>query len=200
MAGAEFARNTSRWPLRVMVGCVLLLFSALMAVVLAVQGNRPPLVALMLLPFLSCGTVCLLVKKHIPLWCGWCVYLSMFLCEIDPLAQLLWPHYIVFFLALFLVFYTAWALRGIWAAPQRRGPIAFVWLFGALVCLTTRKLAFQFYGTFLSWLSHAEQKSWQGVGWVLFQLSSLLFLILAAVALSALFYFWGRLLSKRGRK
>lgn len=203
MSDAQSPRAVPRQSPRVMVGCVLLLFSALMAVIFILLGSRPLLVALMLLPFAICGLVCLLVKELTSVWCGWAFFLTLSLCDLDLVGQLLWAGYIRLFLALALVFYTAWALRDrLWGSTRRRLSIG-LWLCGAAACFSLRWLGRELYGTPIpipAFATDAEMSRYwfrYNLGSVLLALLPTLFFVLVSVALSALFYAGGRLLSKK---
>ena len=67
-------------------GIILLAFGALCFIVFTVVGlfTEGILLGIIIaLPFLLCGTVCLLCKKNIGLLCGWAVYLPIwFVCTI----------------------------------------------------------------------------------------------------------------------
>lgn len=63
-------------------GIILLSFGALCFIIFTVVGlfSAGILLGIMIaLPFLLCGTVCLLCKRHIGLLCGWAVYLPIWL-------------------------------------------------------------------------------------------------------------------------
>lgn len=60
-------------PVRKVVGTVLLCMAFAAAVLFAVVGRLMEGVVLSL-PFLVCGTICLLAKKHSGLWCAWALF------------------------------------------------------------------------------------------------------------------------------
>lgn len=203
MLGTKSPHAVPRWSPRLMVGSILLLFSAVMAVILVLQGNRPLLVTVAVLPFAICGLVCLLVRELTAVWCGWAFFLSLGLCDLDPVGQLLWFGYVRFFLTLALVLYTAWALRDrLWDSSKRRlwGGL---WLCGAVAYFPLRWVSGDFYSTaipFPEFCTEEEILRFQfrhSMGVVLFGVSYILFLVLVSVALSALLYYGIRLLRKK---
>lgn len=206
MPNIQLPYGMSWRSLRLMIGGALLLFSAVMAVILALQGNRPLLVAVTVLPFAICGLVCLLVKKLTLLWCGWAFFLSLGLSHFDPVGQLLWPGFVPFFLALALALYTAWILRNrLWGSPKRRlwGEL---WLCGVAALFLMRWVIADFYNIAIPIPEFCTQEEIlyfqfrHSLAVVLSRVSGILVLVLAAVALSALFYFGSTLLRKRRSK
>lgn len=190
VSAPEPASNPPRQPLRVMVGSVLMLFGGLLALIFSLRGDALMVILSMALPFLSCGVVCLLVKERVPLWCGWCLFFSLYFSDIGDIgsvASLLWPRPII--LPILLVLCTAWVLRDrLWDSPRRRGLFVWGWLFMAVVYLVTRRLGLQFYSTIVMWLSKGQQLRWSHLGYSMLILSDLLFLVLASTALAGLFY------------
>lgn len=196
--------STTWQPLRVMVGSVLLLFGALLALIFSLQGYGLLVVTTVALPFLSCGVVCLLVKKLIPLWCGWCVFLWVNFCEIifpmffgsNDIAT-----YTLFALMLALPIFTGWCLRNrLLNSPKRRYVLFGSWVAGAVIFRVLRKVGLHFYGTILSWLSQSESHRRQVFGFTMLKLSELLALVLISTALAALFYALGLLRRKLFKK
>lgn len=67
-------QQTEKAPARKIIGTVLLCFAALVWLLISLLGDI--LAGLMwAAPFAACALVCLLVKKHSGLWCGWVSYL-----------------------------------------------------------------------------------------------------------------------------
>lgn len=192
--------DSPRQPPRIMVGSVLLLFGSLVALIFSLRGDPLIVVLSIALPFLICGVVCLLVKKHILLWCGWCILIPLHFSaigyDVGSVVSLLLP--LPALLPPLLVLCTAWTLRHrLWGSPQYRSPLVGAWLFSAVVCLIMRTLGYEFYGTVVTWLPRSARLHWQLLGHVLLLLSTLLTLALCTVALSALFYCVSAFLRKR---
>lgn len=196
--------DTTRQPLRVTVGSLLLLFGALLALIFSLQGNGLWAVITVALPFLGCGMVCLLVKELIPLWCGWCVFLWVDFCEIifpmffgsNNIAT-----YTLFALLSALPLFTGWCLRNrLLGTPRRRYIFFGSWVVGAVIFRILRKVGIHFYGTVIIALSHAENERRRRFGFVTLKLSQLLALALISTALAALFYGLGLLRKKLSKK
>jgi len=71
---ALYAEQQKVKPVQKAIGIVLLCFSALLWLMIALFGD---IVAGLVLavPFVGCGLICLLVRKNAGLWCAWTVYL-----------------------------------------------------------------------------------------------------------------------------
>lgn len=189
----------TRQPPRVLAGSALLLFGALLALVFSLRGSQLTVVLSIALPFLSCGLVCLLAKKNIPLWCAWCVFWAVQFCS-DFVPPYYWPwynHALWYFAPAVLVPLTAWLLRHrLWGAPKRRGLVVGLWLCGAVAYWPLRWVYWEQF-TVLTWLSYRENLFRYQVALAMWRLSTALLFALIAVALAALFYYGARLLHKK---
>lgn len=195
--------DTSRQPLRVTVGSVLLLLGALLTLIFSLQGNGLLAAITVALPFLSCGMVCLLVKELLPLWCGWCVFLWVDFCDIIFPMFFGSNHiaYTLFALLSALPLFTGWCLRNrLFRTPKRRYVFLGSWVAGAVVFRVLRKVGVHFYCTVIIALSHAENERRHRFGFVTLKLSQLLALALISTAFAALFYGLGLLRKKLSRK
>ncbi len=186
----------SRQPPRVMIGSLLLLFGASMALIFSLRGNPPTVSLAIVFPFLSCGVLCLLVKDLLPLWCVWGVFLFAFLWD----YMFPWNGYtppVVSLTPLVLLPVTAWFLRGrLWGSPHRR-VLACAWPVGAVVNFVLWDIATDLISILNLWLSHNENERRQRLGEAILRLSTLLSYALIVTALAALFYYIPKLLRKK---
>lgn len=184
-------------PLRVTVGSVLLFFGGSLALIFSLQGNWLTAVLMVSLPFLSCGAVCLLLKDLLPLWCGWCVFLSLFLCN-SWTPKLFWYNSAVMLLALAgLLVLTGWAFRDrLLGSAKRRRLLAWSWSAGAVLYLVLQRVGWNFYGTYIMWLSSDENHRRQLFGKIVLELSMPLAFALISTALAAIFYYGRKLLRR----
>ena len=145
------------FPVRYAVGIALLCLAGLAVILCAVLGGL--LEGLVLaLPFLICGVICLAVKRHPGLWCGWTVYLlvggwlfyatglhwsailhTFLYLEMGMLAQIVvaWGAALA---AILLIFATARAFQREKLSPSRKNLVLaaagwVVWLLAAVTPL-----------------------------------------------------------------